>query len=94
MENMVKCVGTCCIGMALCIRGAILMWCLRDIFIRDYFGENLHQSWTRRSKRSFGGGVDIGKRAGVVTANPFLQVRARIYKRTFTYQSTVLVEMA
>lgn len=78
----------------MCLRSAILKRCLRKVTELDYFSKKLRRSWKIRSGPSSGSAIDLGSEDRVVLLEQSLQVQLIIYKQPFTFQSTVLIDLA
>lgn len=78
----------------MCISRSISKCCFRGISELDYFGVNKRRKWAGRSEQSSNNGIEIGGAELVVPQDPYSQEEFIIYKRSFTFQSAVQVELA
>lgn len=92
--KLVKSGATCFVAMATSSSRAILKRFWREISELGYFNEYLQQNWTGRRERLFGININIGDEEAGISLDPFLLVGAGTYERSFTSQSTMLVEIA
>lgn len=91
--KLVKTVATGFVAIEICISWANPQWWFRQISKQDYLSEELGRTRTGRSEQGFESVVDMGDRERVASLDPFSLVAVGIFKRPFTTQTTVIVEL-
>lgn len=78
----------------MCMRRAISKRYWNDTAELNFSSQDLRWNWTERSKPGLGTCFFIESGEHVVTHYPYVLVEVDIYKRSSTYPSSVLIELA
>lgn len=91
--KLVKSVATRFVGMVIYTSKHIRKFCLRKIFVVNYFSNPLRRNWKGRSEQNSGSSTNIDDRIYVVRVDMFLLVGVGTYKRSFHFEKTLLVKL-
>lgn len=92
--NLVKSIATRFQGIKMCFSKANPKWCLPEIFKQNYFSKQPCRNWTRLSEQNFGSKIDIDDGYCVFPLDMLVLVGVSIYKQSFTFGSTMQMELA